>query len=117
MPAALPVVWNRAGSVRTVDSFAMRSSSSVTGFSTMLFTSLRISSIDAPVTSARTLVPIRNGPCPRFSESAENAPYVYPCASRRFMLIRLEKRPPKIVFARSNLSKSGSERRTESALM
>ena len=74
MAAVLPVVSKFAGSDRTIDSLASFSSSGVTPASRIFVTSLRISSMDGPVTSPRTAAPAISGPTPRFWPMNENAP-------------------------------------------
>ena len=65
----------------------------------LIFLSSSITSCTAgAVTSVRTPVATENGPPLRQYENCELAPYVYPCSSRRFMLMRLANMPPRIVF-------------------
>ena len=62
----------------------------------------------AAVLSANMAPPAPNGPAPWRIEKNEDAPYVYACASRKFMLIRLENFPPKIVLSNAIASRSGA---------
>src|SRR3954453_20393331 len=84
------------------DPLAKTNSSGESGELLIRSNSLKVSCTAGAVASVLMEPPAPNNPGPRRYAKTENAPYVYPCSSRRFMFKRLENNPPNALFMTSS---------------